>query len=583
MQRGAMPWDVVILGSGIGGGTLGAILAKNGLSVLMVEKGQHPRFAIGESTVPETTFILRVLAARYGVPELAALSTFQSARRAVGTSFGVKRAFSFVTQTRGEEPAAQHCTQFPTLSPPLGPDLHLFRQDADAWMMQVAMRHGVSVQQGVDVVDVRFGPELVELRTREGQALSCRYVVDAGGIQALLPRLLALRQEPCPLKTRSRAIYTHMLGVRPYDRCHAPRERHGLAMPLSESTLHHLFDGGWMWVIPFNNHPGSTNALCSVGLVLDLDRHPETGLSGEEEFRAFINDYPAVRRQFEGAVAARGWVSTGRLQFSSTAIMGDRYFLLPHAAAFVDPLFSSGLGLTFGAINGAAARILAAKADGDWSAARFEPVNRATLANVAYFDRLVSTSYKTFGSFDLWNAWYKTWMLGSLYGSCGLISLIGRYRRSGDPAVFDACDQRPFRQMQATDLPPYAQVFEDMAAIVDQAAAGELARSAACDRLHQTIADSGLWPPSWGPPTAECRGSGAFLLARLPALRSWMSRHAATGTHLRYLQDFAPMDLLRMSAADLRAEWASPLGAPGLLLRDYVSAWNDDWAGADDA
>src|SRR5688572_6758648 len=63
-------YDVAILGTGIGGTLLGAILAANGQKVLLLEQGTHPRFAIGESTIPETTVLLRLMAKRYGVPEL---------------------------------------------------------------------------------------------------------------------------------------------------------------------------------------------------------------------------------------------------------------------------------------------------------------------------------------------------------------------------------------------------------------------------------------------------------------------------------------------------------------------------------
>ena len=45
-------YDVIILGSGIGGSTLAAILARDGFRVLMIEKARHPRFALGESTLP---------------------------------------------------------------------------------------------------------------------------------------------------------------------------------------------------------------------------------------------------------------------------------------------------------------------------------------------------------------------------------------------------------------------------------------------------------------------------------------------------------------------------------------------------
>lgn len=66
-QELARNHDVIIVGGGIGGSTLAAILARHGVRVLMVEASGHPRFAIGESTVPETIMGLRNLALRYDV------------------------------------------------------------------------------------------------------------------------------------------------------------------------------------------------------------------------------------------------------------------------------------------------------------------------------------------------------------------------------------------------------------------------------------------------------------------------------------------------------------------------------------
>ena len=55
-------YDVIVLGSGIGGATLSSILARHGLSVLMIDSGSHPRFAVGEATTPDTSFRLKLLA-----------------------------------------------------------------------------------------------------------------------------------------------------------------------------------------------------------------------------------------------------------------------------------------------------------------------------------------------------------------------------------------------------------------------------------------------------------------------------------------------------------------------------------------
>ena len=55
-------YDVAILGSGLASATLATVLARHKLSVLMLESGSHPRFAIGESVVPEFGALAQVLA-----------------------------------------------------------------------------------------------------------------------------------------------------------------------------------------------------------------------------------------------------------------------------------------------------------------------------------------------------------------------------------------------------------------------------------------------------------------------------------------------------------------------------------------
>src|SRR5688572_17908773 len=47
-------YDAVIIGGGPAGATAGTFLAKAGHKVLIVERGNFPRFHIGESLMPET-------------------------------------------------------------------------------------------------------------------------------------------------------------------------------------------------------------------------------------------------------------------------------------------------------------------------------------------------------------------------------------------------------------------------------------------------------------------------------------------------------------------------------------------------
>jgi tetracycline 7-halogenase / FADH2 O2-dependent halogenase len=57
-------FDVAIIGSGFAGSMLGAILARNGSNVLLLDAKAHPKFAIGESTIPNMLVTLRTMAMR---------------------------------------------------------------------------------------------------------------------------------------------------------------------------------------------------------------------------------------------------------------------------------------------------------------------------------------------------------------------------------------------------------------------------------------------------------------------------------------------------------------------------------------
>ncbi len=574
---GEGPYDVAILGTGLGGTLLGAILAANGQRVLLLEQGVHPRFTIGESTIPETTVLLRLMAKRYGVPEIAYFSNFHSIRAQVSPACGVKRNFSFHHHRPGEPNDPRHTNQFLTWAPPFGPDIHFFRQDTDAYMLAVAARRGATVRQQTEVTEIRFDDAGVDLATATGESFRARYVVDAGGIRAPVAQKLGLRDDPCPLRTRSRTIFTHMVGVTPYDRCAPPRREHGLPSPLAQGTLHHLFDGGWIWVIPFDNHPAATNDLCSVGLTLDLARHPEPEGTPEEEFRRIVARFPTVARHFEQAYPVRPWTATRRLQYSASRMAGDRFCLLPHAASFVDPLFSSGLAVTVSAINSIAARLIAAKSDGDLSGERFQYVETWTARLFEYYDRLVSGAYVSFRDFALWNAWHRLWMLASLYGAAGLFEVLGRYDRGGDPAVFEQLETAPYRGLQAIDFEPLQELFDSAWQEIEAVRSGQRAPGEAAARIFELLAASGLSPTPWKLTDPDHRWAGTLTLFPTVRVVAWGRYRSPAAVRRHYFiggrSGGLLGDLRRLTLAETRRAGATALG----VVRDALTSWNDDW------
>ena len=100
-------YDVAILGSGIGGSMLACILAKHGVKTLLLEGAVHPRFTIGESLIPETGIRLRIIGEKYGVPEIGWIGAFHQLRDKVSSNCGVKRSFSFMYHSEGQQHRAE--------------------------------------------------------------------------------------------------------------------------------------------------------------------------------------------------------------------------------------------------------------------------------------------------------------------------------------------------------------------------------------------------------------------------------------------------------------------------------------------
>ncbi len=560
-------YDVAIVGGGIGGSTLGAILARHGVDVLLLEGGSHPRFAIGESTIPETTLLLRVLAMRYGVPELAFLSTYGTTLKHVSSGCGVKRNFSFFHHSPHEPVDPRNSTQLLTFAPPLGPDCHYFRQDIDSWLYHLALRYGADGVTGARVVAVEIGHDGADLGTADGRRYRARFVVDAGGIRALLPQALGLRESPCPYQTRSRSIFTHMVGVTPWEAIAADRAAHRLPSPPSQGTLHHIFDGGWAWIIPFDNHPRSTNPLCSVGINLDPEKFPSSDTPPAEEFWEIVSLFPSLARQLRHARPARDFIASQQNQFSSKQLAGDRWLLLPHASNFIDPLFSSGLSVTFWSINQLAYQLLDCVRTKDFNAKRFELTADWITKCFNYYDVLVSRSYTSFTDFELWNSWNRLWVLASLYGNSGLIGVLSRARGGLDDPAWAALGAEPYRGVQSIDNPDLAALFKGQQSAPDAAA-----------QIYEHIGASGLAPAPLPllDPAAHSPG-GTFTLVPLSRLRLWGLR-APQSVRGRYFSSGVSL-VAKLLTGTIIYEVSQGVTGIRQLLRDTFRSWNHDWRG----
>jgi len=404
-------YDVAIIGSGMGGSTLATILARQGLAVIVFEGGAHPRFAIGESMILETSEVMRALAEFYDVPELAYYSS-ENFYNYIGSSHGVKRHFSFVHHTPYQKVDAQKSLQAVIPKMPYGHEIHIHRQDADYFLTSVAISYGATVLQNTFIQDIHVQPDGVDVITDKNKTYHADYLVDASGMKSLLAQKFNWRHRDC--LTHSRTIFTHIIDAPCFNNIGPSRQEFGHPYRLSEGTLHHIFKGGWLWIIPFNNHKNSTNPLCSVGLQLDPRLYPQRDdLTPEAEFHEFIQQFPDLHAQLKGTRPVREWQRIDRLQYSAHHIVADRFALLAHAAGFIDPLYSKGLYVTHVSIFLLADLLLKAKQTGDYSAQAFAPLETLTLNYIQMHDRLVASSFKSWSHYKLWNVYSVLWLLGA--------------------------------------------------------------------------------------------------------------------------------------------------------------------------
>jgi FADH2 O2-dependent halogenase len=505
---------------------LAAALARGGAEVLVLDAGSHPRFAIGESTIPYTSMLTRIISERYGIPELKWLSSFENVQSKVTTSGGIKRNFGFLYHRIGERQDAAECHELP-LPKITYTENHFFRQDIDAWLLSLAVTYGAQVRQRVRVTDFSFDDNGVTITSESGETWRTRFLVDASGFRSPLARKLGLREEPSRLRHHSRSLFTHMVDVTPYEDT-APPGAHGTHTPWSQGTLHHVFRGGWIWVIPFNNHARATNPLVSVGLSVDPAIYPKPDCAPEKEFRDFIAEFPDISRQFSKARSVREWASTGRLQYSSSQTVGYRWCLTSHAAGFIDALFSRGMTNTLEIVNALAWRLLAALRDDDFTVERFKPVQDIEQGLLDFNDNLVANAYTSFQHFGLWDAWVRVWSLNLRLANFEINRAYARFADSKNPASLDRLERLAANGC-TPEYPPAREFFMRVSQEVRDVAEGRQGADAAAMHLMGLMRSADFVPPPLG-------------LAD-PAIRSWVVSPPKVARMLHWARREAPEEI----------------------------------------
>ena len=393
--------DVAVIGAGFGGALTALALRRLGRSVVLVERGRHPRFAIGESSTPLANILVEELAAKYDLPRVAPLAKWGTWRAAYpDLPVGLKRGFSFFHHAldRPFDDNGSHARQLLVGASPHDAiaDTHWYRPAFDEFLTHEAQAAGAELLDQTRIDRVRLEADAARLDlTRAGttRTLTARFLVDASGPRGALHRLLELEEAPTRWLPATEGLYTHFEDVARWD--DAVRPEAGVPYPVDAAALHQVFPGGWIWILRFNNGITSAGAAVTTTLARQLKLE-----EGEAAWHRLLDRLPSVKAQFAGARATLPFMHAPRVAFRSRVLHGDGWAMLPSAAGVIDPLLSTGFPLTLLGI-GRLVDLLERTWNGPGRDAALREYSQQTQNELDATERLVAALYSSMSDFDL--------------------------------------------------------------------------------------------------------------------------------------------------------------------------------------
>src|SRR3569833_3418663 len=305
-------FDVVVIGGGPGGAATAGWLAQQGHKVLVLEKEKFPRYHIGEARITGSMPTIEALGLRDRLDKMGYVRKYGGTRM-WGRNQG---AWDF----RFTEASEYEYT------------FQVRRADFDSVLLGWVCVLGALVIEEAIVQDVLFeGERAVGVWfQRKGDAepttVGSTLVIDASGQQHLLPRKLDLIEYHNDL--RNIAVWAYFQNCNRYS-----GTRWGDT--LTENRPH-----GWFWFIPLSD------STVSVGYVTPIDEYKKAGKSLEELHASELAAADEITSLTAPATRVSGYRTIKDWSYTCKKFYGPGWALVGDSAAFIDPLLSTGVGLT---------------------------------------------------------------------------------------------------------------------------------------------------------------------------------------------------------------------------------------------
>jgi hypothetical protein len=316
--------DVIIIGGGPAGSSMGTWLSRLGHDVLLLEREKFPREHVGESLLPFCYTLLEDLGV---VNELKTNFVRKPGVRFIDRDGNISTTWCF-----------NHVIQNETYL-----SFQVIRGEFDNILLRNAERSGVHVSEETTVVDAdttSSDDQVTVTVNKAGQQTkhTARFLVDASGREAFIGARNGWRK---PREELDRtAIWSHWEDV---------KLAGGLEEGLSIIIYMGLEQKGWIWVFPLGEHRITAGFVAQNSYIREQQKKLKANGSVDWKYDLCLQELMHsgfVAKLLEGSRMIIPMQINGNYSYEVKNHFGSNYAMVGDARGFIDPIFSSGVFLS---------------------------------------------------------------------------------------------------------------------------------------------------------------------------------------------------------------------------------------------
>jgi flavin-dependent dehydrogenase len=316
-------YDVIIIGGGPAGSTAATLLAREGNSVLLLEKEKFPREHIGESLIPLSYHSLANLGV---IDELKKISPRKPGVNFVESDGKKQSLWCFKNVVKDKSYLS----------------FHVKRSIFDEMLLNNSRKHGAEVIEETAVknviLDKSDGDVEVHTENKKGEKnqFFSKFIIDASGQNTFLGSKMGVKKSFDGLDRV--ALWSHWSNS-------------DFDIPLQQGVIKIVYLGGkdklgWVWVIPISADNLSIGVVVNNSFIKkEKEKFTKSGSTDwrHEIYMQEIADSPAVNMLLKNAKMDHKVQVNGDYSYYCEKKFGSNYAMIGDAGAFLDPIFSSGI------------------------------------------------------------------------------------------------------------------------------------------------------------------------------------------------------------------------------------------------